>query len=210
MPLEGRLRDGLQRQAGTVEAQPESAFERVVSRGRRKRLARRAGGGLAAVAALLLVILAVPRLLSPGSTVPAGNPTADRLQGTWTTGPLSRTAVLEAVTAGGGDAACASELVGASSTLRWDMVVQGDRWRILASIDDGTATEDRSGFLEVLDPSTLRLTEPDGPSTTTFGMTVDEERLELALTGVRADGEDAECEVRAEALAQLSYPLTRA
>ena len=154
------------------------------------------------------IALSFPFLTRSPGHVPAADPLA-ALQGTWTTGPLAREDVLSAVREGGGDTACATELLGAASTLQWAFVVEGDRWRVLASADDGPSVDDRAGFLE-FDGSTLRLTEPDGPATTTFGISLDSDRLNMTLVELSASGEDGACDVRAEALAQLSHPMARA
>lgn len=210
MPVERRLRTGLPGNAGAIDPAVERALDEAMAAGRRRRRYRHAAAAALVLGALLVAGASVPQLLRSSTRVPATGAATilAELQGTWSTGTVAgdeARADLEAA----GVAACGSELLGTATALEWTLAIDGERFTVAVSADGSTAVEDRSGFVDVRPDGSVRLVEPDGPSTATFDARLDGDRLTLALVDVRAAGEDGPCEVRAEAIAQLGRPLAR-
>jgi hypothetical protein len=213
MPVDRRVREGLHRNADVVDPRTESALDRSLARGTRRRRTRRLGGVAVAVLVLAVVVGAgVPSLLRradrPAPAAGMGPADLAALQGTWTTGTL-RAGDVAADLEAAGVAACGAELLGDAQELTWILTVEGSTFTVSFRPDAAAPVEDRAGFIESLGDGTIRLTEPDGPATAMFDAATDGRRLTLELADVRTAGDDTDCELRAEALAQLGHPLTR-
>lgn len=208
MPVDRRIRDGLRGDAGTFEPVTDGVLDTVTGRGRRMRVRRRLGQ---AGAAFLLALLAVGggwMLLESRTPAPATTGTV-WLQGTWN-GP-TRTAdqLRAAVEAGGGDPRCADGFAPTTGTVAYTLVVEGERYRVLASIDGAAVVEDGRGVVEMTPGGNLRFVETDDLTSATFEARATDDRLTMRLVDIEP-GEDTACEITAEAIAQFEAGLVRA
>jgi len=88
MPIDARLREGLERSMSAIEADAERYLPDVRSRARRRRVVHRAATVVAVAAAVVIVAVAAPKLLDVlrnDHRQPATNPSSAPIEGTYVT-----------------------------------------------------------------------------------------------------------------------------
>jgi len=207
MSIDRRIREGLHRNADPLDPPVADALGVSRSRGVRKLWLRRTATASLTVAALsVTTAIVVSGLLRPPDPLVGSS---DPFVGVWQTADQPSSEALDRAIAHGADPACASDFVGDAGTLRYTLVVEGDRWVMYRSDDGGTPQGVENGFWDSPQAGELRLIAPNAPATYLFDRSIDGATLQLTVRDLALGGDPDSCFVRAGSQIEFGAPFTR-
>ena len=207
MPFDQRMRDGLHRNADVLDPDVDRALDASRARGNRLVWTRRAAGGGATAAALIVLAVLLTTLPDQTSDRVADRP--DALAGVWQTEVQSRDEIIARVIGQGGDPDCVSDFIGGAERLRFTLAVDGDRWVLYRSKDDGRPRPAENGFWDTPAPGRLRFFVPTVGASYLFDRSAGTSGLDLELRNLALGGDPEACFVRAGVLAEFAAPFAR-
>ena len=205
MSIDQRTREGLHRNADVLDPDIDDALDGSRRRGKRMLWVHRASWAVAAAATLTAVVIGLMAFPLDRPNDVAQQPASPQI---WQTEVRSRDEVIAQVI-DQEPTPCAASFVGDAATLRYTLVIEGDRWTLYRSNDGKPSVGVENGFWDAPESGQLRLFEPNAPASYLFDRAPGTSDLDLEVRRLSLGGDPDACLVKAGASVEFGAPFAR-